>query len=249
MQKRGRESFLLTRDAEDRYTLAMPRRLRCHTGGYAYHALNRAVQRATLFHKNGDYAAFEEVLRLAKLWQPMRVLAYCLMPNHWHLVLWPRRDGELSAFLRWLTVTHTQRYHAHYHTAGTGPLYQGRFKSFPIQEDDHLGTVLRYVERNALRAGLVRRAEDWRWSSLWRRAKGQAHGLLDEGPAPLPADWAAIVNAPEMEAELAALRCSAARGRPFGEEPWVDHTAKRLGLESTLRRRGRPRKAMGEGPD
>ncbi len=107
----------------------MPRRLRCNSGGYVYHALNRAVGRATLFHKDGDYAAFEKALREAKAWQPMRLLAYCLMPNHWHLVLWPEGDGNLSEFLRWLTVTHTQRYHAHYHTAGTGPVYQGRFKS------------------------------------------------------------------------------------------------------------------------
>src|SRR5213079_76042 len=104
--------------------------------------------------------------------QPMRLIGYCLMPNHWHLVLWPRKDGELSAYLRWLTVTHTQRYHAHYHTAGTGPLYQGRFKSFPIQEDEHFLTVMRYAERNPLRANLVKRAEEWRWSSLWQRCQG-----------------------------------------------------------------------------
>jgi putative transposase len=81
------------------------------------------------------------------------------MPNHWHLVLWPRKKGELSEFMRWLTVTHTQRWHASHRTSGTGPLYQGRFKSFPIEDDDHLLAVVRYVERNALRAKLVARAE------------------------------------------------------------------------------------------
>jgi putative transposase len=236
----------LTRGVEDGYREAMPRRLRCHTGGYAYHVLNRAVGRATLFHKDGDYAAFEKALYQAKEWLPVRLLAYCLMPNHWHLVLWPQRDAELSEFLRWLTVTHTQRYHAHYHSAGTGPLYQGRFKSFPIQDDDHLRTVLRYVERNALRAGLVRQAEDWHWSSLWRRAAGQGLGLLDDGPTPLPAGWLGHVNGAETEAELAALRRSVARGRPFGDGPWVEWTAKRLGLESTLRCQGRPRKTTAE---
>src|SRR5881398_558378 len=139
----------------------MPRRLRCHTAGYAYHVLNRAVGRATLFHKDADYAAFEKVLRQAKGWQPIRLLAFCLMPNHWHLVLWPEHDGELTAFLRWLTHTHSMRWHAHYHTGGTGHVYQGRFKSFPVETDEHLYTVLRYVERNALRANLVARAEDW----------------------------------------------------------------------------------------
>jgi putative transposase len=225
----------------------MPRRPRCNTGGFVYHALNRAVGRATLFHKDGDYAAFVRVLRQAQDWQPMRVLGYCLMPNHWHLVLWPAGDGDLSEFLRWLTVTHTQRYHAHYHSAGTGPLYQGRFKSFPVAEDEHLLTVLRYVERNALRAGLVGRAEDWRWSSLAQRLRGGAGPVLDAGPVPLPAAWAAHVSAAQTGAELEALRRCVVRGSPFGEASWVERTAKALGLEATLRRQGRPRKTTAEG--
>ncbi|HEV3084810.1 MAG TPA: transposase, partial [Gemmataceae bacterium] len=104
-----------------------------------------------LFLKDGDFEAFERILAQTLETRPMRILAYCLLSNHWHLVLWPEHDGDLSEFLRWLTVTHTQRWHAHYHTTGTGPAYQGRFKSFPVQEDDHLLTVCRYVERNALR--------------------------------------------------------------------------------------------------
>jgi putative transposase len=227
----------------------MPRRLRCNTGGYVYHVLNRAVGRTTLFRKEGDYAAFETVLRQAKEWQPMRVLAYCLMPNHWHLVLWPRGDGDLSEFLRWLTVTHTQRYHAHYHTAGTGPLYQGRFKSFPVQEDEHLLTVMRYVERNTLRAGLVRRAGDWRWSSLWQRVHDRAASLVDPGPVPLPANWVRHVGAAASEAELAALRRSAVRGCPFGDTSWVAAAVEALGLQSTLRARGRPRKTAPSPPE
>ena len=225
----------------------MPRRLRCNSGGYVYHALNRAVGRATLFHKEDDYAAFLKALRQAKQWQPMRLLAYCLMPNHWHLVLWPQHDGDLSEFLRWLTVTHTQRYHAHYHTAGTGPVYQGRFQSFPLQEDEHLWTAQRYVERHALRAALVRRAQDWRWSSLWLRVRGHGGALLDEGPLPLPAEWAACVNQPQTGGELEALRRSVVRGCPFGEASWVERTAQRLGLETTLRLPGRPKKESKEG--
>jgi len=84
------------------------------------------------------------------------------------LLLWPRADGELSETMRWLTVTHTQRWHAHRNSAGTGPVYQGRFKSFPVQSDEHFLSVARYVERNAVRAHLVKRAEEWRWSSLWQ---------------------------------------------------------------------------------
>ena len=163
----------------------MPRTPRSAPGGYVYHALNRGVARLPLFEKDGDYAAFERVLAEALAQHPTRVLGYCLMPNHWHFVLWPERDGELTAFLSWLTHTHTQRWHAHRHTAGTGHLYQGRFKAFPVEADEHLDTVLRDVERNALRAGLAERAEAWRWSSLWRRVHGgaEARALLQIGRA------------------------------------------------------------------
>jgi len=220
----------------------MPRRLRVATGGYVYHVLNRAVGRMRIFGKRRDFEAFEQVIREAKDRIPMRVLAWCVMSNHWHFALWPREDGELSEFMRWLTVTHTQRWHVAHRTAGTGPLYQGRFKSFPIQEDEHLWAVLRYVERNPLRAGVVEKAAEWRWSSLWRRVHGDKEGLLDEGPLPLPSRWRGYVQRPQTEAELEALRRSVVRGVPFGESSWQERTAKQLGLQSTLRPRGRPRK-------
>jgi putative transposase len=218
----------------------MPRRLRSAPGGYVYHVLNRAVARDTLFAKPGDYAAFLKVLRQADDFQPMRLLAFCVMPNHWHLLLWPYADGDLSEYLRWLTVTHTQRWHAHHHSAGTGPLYQGRFKAFPVEEDDHLLTVWRYVERNALRANLVKRAEEWRWCSAYLRQQQKAT-WLSVGPVPLPADWLEHVNAAQTEAELAAVRRSVARGAPYGDESWQQATAERLGLQSSLRPRGRPK--------
>lgn len=221
----------------------MPRRLRISSGGYAYHVLNRAVARERIFRTTKDYEAFERVLGEAKERLPMRVLAWCLMPNHWHFVLWPKGDGDLSEFMRWLSVTHTQRWHAAHHTSGTGPLYQGRFKSFPIEEDDHLLTVMRYVERNALRANLVEAAEAWRWGSSWHRVNGNAAGFVDEAPLRLPRDWRRRVQLAETEAELAAVRQSVVRGSPFGEASWQEKTAKRLHLESTLRARGRPRKA------
>jgi putative transposase len=226
----------------------MPRRRRFASGGYVYHVLNRAVGRRTIFRKDADYAAFAAVLDEAAGFQPMRLLAYCLMPNHWHLVVWPKGDGDLSRYLRWVTVTHTQRYHAHYHTAGTGPLYQGRFKSFPIQEGDHLRTVCRYAERNARRAGLVRKAEAWRWSSLGQLVRGEAKPVVSEWPEkrPVMKAWLEYVNGVETEAELAALQRSVQRGAPYGDEAWTERTAKRLGLESALRPRGRPRKEPAE---
>jgi REP element-mobilizing transposase RayT len=124
-----------------------------------YHVLNRANGRLRLFKKEGDFLAFERVLLLAHRRVPIRILDWCVMSNHWHLVLWPKRDGELTAFMRWLTLTHAQRWKHSHAAVGHGHLYQGRFKSFPIEQDEHLLTVLRYVERNPVRAGLVRRAE------------------------------------------------------------------------------------------
>src|SRR6185312_10489513 len=148
----------------------MARKPRHAPGGIAYHVMNRTWGAIDLFADAGDYEAFERVLAEAAAREPsMRVCAYCLMPNHFHLVLWPARDGQLSQFMQWLSMTHAQRWHAHRRTGGRGHLYQSRFRSFPIQRDEHFLSVCRYVERNPLRANLVDRAEDWRWGSLWAR--------------------------------------------------------------------------------
>jgi putative transposase len=172
----------------------------------------------------------------------MRLLDYCIMPNHWHLVLWPRLDGDLSDFMCWLTNTHTRRWHLAHGTVGTGPLYQGRFKSFPIQENKHFFTVCRYVERNALRANMVSCAQQWRWSSLWHRINNTIAVTLAEWPLAPGSKWLDYVNHPETETELKALRRSAWSGTPFGNTVWQQLTAKHLGLESTLRSPGRPLK-------
>lgn len=224
----------------------MGRPKRAADGGLVYHVLNRANARMTIFEKPEDYSAFESVLEEAVQRTKTRLLAYCVMPNHWHLVVWPQHDGELSRFTGWLTLTHTQRWHAHRHTTGSGHLYQGRFKSFPVQDDEHFLTVCRYVERNALRANLVRRAEDWRWGSLYRWEQGSAKekAILAAWPLRRLAGWVAEVNAPQTETELTALRRAVNRGSPFGEISWSDQIVRRLGLESTLRPQGRPRKSQ-----
>ena len=224
----------------------MPRRARSIVGGYAYHVLNRANGRLRLFKKDADFAAFEEVLAEAFERVPLRILGYSLMGNHWHFVVWPKQgqDDQVSEFFRWLTVTHSLRWHAHHHTLGMGHVYQGRFKSFPIEADEHLLAVLRYVERNALRAKLVRSADEWRWSSLYRRLHGTAEerSILTDSPVPLGRKWLEHVNRPQSAAELVAIRQSVLRGQPYGSKAWQQKTAKRMGLESTFRPRGRPRK-------
>jgi putative transposase len=222
----------------------MPRPLRTAPGGFVYHVLNRANGRHRIFEHDRDYLAFERVLAEVQERVPMRILAWCVMPNHWHLLLWPRQDGDLSSYMRLVTLTHTQRRHAHRASAGTGHLYQGRFKSFVVQHDAHFLAVSRYVEANALRGNLVRRAEDWRWGSLWRRRRGKADQPphMDAWPVGVPGDWLAYVNQPVAAVEVDALRHCARRGRPYGDEAWVACMAQQLGLQSTLRPRGRPAK-------
>ena len=221
----------------------MPRSKRADEAGAIYHALNRANARGTIFHKDGDYEAFERILAEGLQRYAVELLAYQLLPNHWHMVLKPTRDGQMSQLLRWVTGTHTMRYHAHYHTSGEGHVYQGRFKSFPVQDDDHFHVVCRYVERNAFRAGLVARAEDWRWGSLWRWVQKTelALKLLSPWPVARLPNWVARVNEPLFEQELDVVRRCLRRGSPLGDARWAKTTARRLGLESTLRPRGRPR--------
>jgi putative transposase len=195
----------------------------------------------TLFEDDGDYSAFERVLAQACHRVAMRLLAYCVMPNHWHLVVWPRADGDLSRFMNWLTLTHTQRWHQHRHSVGNGHVYQGRFKSFPVETSEYLLTVCRYVERNPVRAGLVERAEHWPWSS----AASSKNAGLHPWPIPRPERWAEWVNADERLEEVEALRRSVVKGQPFGSESWVQQSVTRWKLGMTLRERGRPPKQRG----
>ncbi len=218
----------------------MPRTARASVGGVCYHVLNRGNARDDVFHKEDDYIAFMKLVGDACERLPMRVLGWCLLSNHVHMVLWPREDGDLSRWMQRLLTSYVRRYHRDYHSSGH--VWQGRFKAFPIQQDEHLLTVLRYVEQNPLRANLVRRAEDWPWSSLPLFGGPDAPSFLHPGPFPRGDDWLRWVNQPQTEAELAALRKCRDRGSPYGSENWQKLTARRLGLESTLRSRGRPRK-------
>jgi len=193
-----------------------------------------------VFHKPEDFDAFLQLFVDAGERHPMRILGWCLMPNHFHLVLRPYEDGDLGRWMQWFSTAHVRRYHSHYHSSGH--IWQGRFKAFPIQADEHLLTVLRYVERNALRAGLVERAEDWRWTSLALRSLKPVPTILSPSPVKLPGNWTAIVNRAQRAAEEKAVRHSVQRGTPFGGERWTSATAARLNLESSLRPRGRPRK-------
>lgn len=217
---------------------------RVDIGNQYYHVLNRANGRLPIFKKEKDFEAFEKILEEAKEKYSMRIISYCLMPNHWHLILNPIKDGDLNLFMQWLTLTHTQRWHAHYHSVGYGHLYQGRYKSFLIQNDQYLLTACKYVESNAFRAKLVDNAEDWQWSSLWRREHGnQNHkNLLSSWPIETPDDYLKSINRPPDKEELEYIRESINKNRPFGEESWIDKIVKKFGLEMTLRKPGRPKR-------
>jgi putative transposase len=221
----------------------MPRTARVAPGGMVYHVLNRGVGKNQMFFNDQDYLAFERIIVDTLEKRPMRILGYCLMPNHWHFTLWPEKDGDLGRFMQRLTVTHVTRWQKHYNMVGYGHVYQSRFKSFPVESDEHFYQVNRYVERNALRANLVDRAEDWPYGSLWIGERGteEHRAMLSAWPLPKPKKWKDYVNQPASEAELEALRRSVARGTPYGKSAWIESTARKLGLESTLRKPGRPK--------
>jgi putative transposase len=194
-----------------------------------------------LFRKPEDYQAFERVLAEGLARYPVELYTYCIMPNHWHLVVRPGTDDALGRWLGWVGVTHVRRHHEHYHCRGGGHLYQGRFKSFPVSSDEHFLTLCRYVEANPRRAKLVDRAEHWQWGALWRRGQRTASLPLVRWPIRRPRDWIERVNRSLTGETLKQLRECAHRGRPLGNANWVLATAARLGLDFTLRGPGRPK--------
>jgi putative transposase len=222
----------------------MPRTARVAPGGQVYHVLNRSVGRQRLFVSRADFEAFERIIFEAHERHPIRILSYALLSNRWHFVVWPAKDGQLAAFFRWLAHTHAMRRKRPHRKTGRGRLYEGRYKSFLVQRDENLLTVIRYVERTALTDGLVEKAQLWPFSSLWARSNGtQAiKSLLAPWPVERPSNWTSRVNAALSARDLKRIEVSIERSRPFGNDDWVRRTTSRLGLEHTIRPEGRPPK-------
>jgi putative transposase len=227
----------------------MPRPLRPIDDGLIYHVINRGNNRQNVFNKQADFTAFLSALAALKERKPFKLYGYCLLNNHFHLLLRPV-GATISRIMQSLLVSHTQRYHRHYKSGGH--VWQGRFKSPVIQSDEHLLAVLRYIEANPLRAGITSRADDYLWSSYRVHGLGQTDDLVDslinyEELSPQPATrcrrWAEKVHRPFKEAELNAIRRSIASGLPYGDPAWVRRLAKRLNLDLAIRSRGRPRKS------
>ncbi|MDP9172413.1 MAG: transposase [Planctomycetota bacterium] len=209
-----------------------------------YHVLNRGNGRTRIFHKPEDYDAFLKLLGQAREFVPgVKLFGVCLMPNHWHLVLQPHSAKDLARFMRWLSTAHVRRHHAH-HRSASGHLYQGRYKSFPVQDDHHFLTLMRYVEANPLRAKLSKSAGAWPWSSDAMARTKPGRLLLSDWPVDRPRNWNKLLAEAIPKSELEQLRTSVNRGRPYGSDPWTRLTAARLDLGSTLRPRGRPRAVM-----
>ena len=186
----------------------MARPPRIDVGDHVYHVLNRSNGKTRIFHSVSDYRDFEYLLSEVRETFDMRLLAYIVMPNHWHLLLYPKSDGDLGKSIHWLTTSHVRRHHSRKGTIGHGHLYQGTYKSFLVQTDAHLLTVLKYIERNAVRAKLCKTAEAWQWGSARRRLNGTAKEkqLLAELPVNLPRNYKAWINAPEPSEKLKEVR-------------------------------------------
>ena len=222
----------------------MPRMNRVAVGDTVFHVLNRSNGRVPIFHTDKDYAHFESLLLEGVELVGMRILAYCIMPNHWHLVLYPHKDGDMSEFMRWVTTTHVRQRRTMTKTVGEGHLYQGTYKSFPIETDHHLTTVIRYVEQNPLRAKLVERAEDWQWSSLYRRQRNNKEDkkLVAILPTELAANYLESVNTVFKDKDLQCVRHSITKGTPYGDADWVRDMVEKYDLTSTMRGPGRPKR-------
>ena len=221
----------------------MPRIQRVDVGGEVYHVLNRANARIQIFDEKQDYQTFETILEEAIDKYETPILAYCVMPNHWHILLQTKIDGDLQKFIGWISNTHTRRWHVSKESVGQGHLYQGRYKSFVCEKDNHLFTLLRYVERNPKTANLVKRAEEWQWSSLWRREYGslKQKKILDKWPFDIPKDYLSIVDQAISNKELERIEKCEEKSIPFGKDPWVDRTVKKYNIEQVLRSTGRPK--------
>lgn len=227
----------------------MPRPLRAIDQGLVYHVLNRGNNRQDVFLKDADFRAFLNALGDLKERKPFQLFGYCLMSNHFHLLLRPTGDSTISRIMQSLTVSHTQRYHRHHGSAGH--VWQGRFKSPVIQNDEHLLTVLRYIEANPIRAKIVRKAGDYPWSSFRYHGLGKPDELIDplityEELSPRPKrrqqKWTEMVHLPLPEDEAQAVRRSSSTGLPYGSKRWVERLAKKLDLDLKIRPRGRPPK-------
>jgi len=205
--------------------------------------MNRGVRRLRLFESPHDYQLFLMCVEQGRRQHPVKILAFCVMPNHFHLLVQPTEDWQLPAFMKVSVGTHAKRWNSMRERVGQGAVYQGRYRAFPLFTDLHFLRACRYVERNPLRAGLVPRAEGWHWSSLNHDCRKFNVPALDPWPILRPENWVELVNESEAATDLDLIRNSVTNSIPFGPDQWAARVAATLQLRSYPRRPGRPRKA------
>ena len=188
----------------------MPRNSRNLPAGSVVHIVNRGNDKRMLFERSREFDEFLQLVAWAKATCPVRIVAYCIMNNHWHFVFWVEVEWDVSAFLHRLTTTHAMRWRRDTRTVGHGHVYQDRFKASSIYSERYYYNCLRYVERNPVEAGLVRSATEWRWSSLGERL-GNGRGILSPDPVGLPVGWPELVEQPLSQSEVEEIRRSLKR--------------------------------------
>jgi len=216
----------------------MARVPRVHTSGICFHILNRANSKLHIFNKQVDYKEFIDLLMISLNKYKINMYAFILMPTHWHFVCSAQVDGEISRWMAWLQMMHTRSWHKRHDTVGRGHFYQGRYKSFIIQKDIHFLKVCRYVERNALRAGLVHKAEHWEWSSSHPKNRIQ----ISPWPVSKPDNYLSYINENMTNSELDSIRRSVTKNNPYGSSKWSKKVATENNIETSLRSVGRPKK-------
>jgi len=230
----------------------MPRPLRPVGKGLIYHVITRGNNRQNVFDKPEDFEAFLRSMRDLKERRPFELYGYCLMTNHVHLLIKPLETPVSRVMQSFLSlVSHTQRYHNEKHYKSGGHVWQGRFKSPVVQGDGHLLRVLRYIEANPVKAGMVDRAGDYAWSSFAAHGFGEPNDLLDPAPAyqrtgddpkARRRKWSSYVHRRPDEDEQQAIAQSIESGLPYGSESWTKALSRKLKLDLTIRPRGRPKK-------
>ncbi len=221
----------------------MARQPRLDIADQIFHVINRSNARWDIFKIDKDFQGVLKSLQETLELIPIDIFAFCVMSNHWHFIVKPKTNGDMGQFFGKFTQKATQRWHTKHGTVGSGHLFQGRFKSFLVEKDEYFLQLVKYVEANALRAKIVKKAEEWPWSSLSLKLKnpGLAQKLLAPWPIEVPKNYLTLVNLPVPKVQLDNIRTSIEKSRPFGSEFWVGRQANKYNLGFTLRKPGRPK--------
>ena len=221
------------------FVMSRPKRI--EKGMMLYHVSNHTWKHLRVFGSKANRQLFVEAMSQVQQRVPVRIVSYCILKDHWHILLWMNRVPRLSEFMKRLLVMHSQRWHSIHNSLGGGTLYTGRYKSFPVQKS-HCCSVMRFIESHPVRSGEVDNPLDWEFGSYFCRYEDTPPLELSQPPNACGSNYRQLVKRGSPQKDLAAIRNSIKRGAPYGDPAWVARTAKALELESTLRRRGRPSK-------